>query len=63
LDGYLKPLIRKALPDARLADNITQAPGLDGNDAQNAVLGRTSEPALKARYEQQESKRKRNWAQ
>ncbi len=60
LDSYLKPFIREALPDARLAEKIAQAPGLDGNDAQNAVLGKTSEPALKARYEQQELKRKGN---
>jgi cell filamentation protein len=58
LDIYLKPLIREALPEARIAEQIAQAPGLDGNDPQNAVLGKTSEPALKARYEQQELKRK-----
>jgi cell filamentation protein len=60
LDSYLKPFIREALPDACLAEKIAQAPGLDGNDPQNVVLGKTSEPALKARYEQQELKRKRD---
>jgi cell filamentation protein len=58
LDTYLKPFIRAAVPDERLAEKIAQAPGLDGNDEQNQVLGKTNEPALKARYEQQELKRK-----
>lgn len=60
LDAYLKPFILEAITDDRLAEEIAQAPGLDGNDEQNEVLGKTSEPALKARYEQQELKRKRN---
>jgi cell filamentation protein len=59
LDTYLKPFIRKPVPDDRLAEKIAQAPGLDGNDEQNEVLGKTSEPALRARYEQQELKRTR----
>ncbi|MGA7787950.1 MAG: Fic family protein [Xanthobacteraceae bacterium] len=58
LDTYLKPFIRAAEPKDRLAEKIAQAPGLDGNDEQNEVLGKTSDPALKARYEQQELKRK-----
>jgi len=60
LDAYLKPFIREAVGEGRLAAEIALAPGLDGNDEQNEVLGKTSEPALKARYEQQELKRKRN---
>ena len=60
LDAYLKPfIIHETVPNDRLAEKIAQAPGLDGNDAQNEVLGKTSEPALRARYEQQELKRKR----
>jgi cell filamentation protein len=59
LDAYLKPFIRDAVGEDRLAAEIALAPGLDGNDEQNEVLGKTSEPALKARYEQQELKRKR----
>jgi len=59
LDAYLKPFMRSAVTDDRLAANIAQAPGLDGNDEQNEVLGRTNEPALQARYQQQELKRKR----
>jgi len=58
LDTYLKPFIRQVLPDDRLAAEIALAPGLDGNDEQNEVLGKTSDPTLKARYEQQELKRK-----
>jgi cell filamentation protein len=57
LDAYLKPFIREAVSADRLADEIARAPGLDGNDEQNEVLGKTSDPALKARYEQQELKR------
>lgn len=60
LDGYLKPFIRGAVGTERLAAEIALAPGLDGNDEQNEVLGKTSDPALKARYEQQELKRKRD---
>lgn len=60
LDTYLKPFIRPAVPAGRLAAAITLAPGLDGTDEQNEVLGKTSDPALKARYEQQELRRKRD---
>ena len=60
LDAYLKPFIREAVGEDRLAAEIALAPGLDGNDEQNEVLGKTSDPALKARYEQQELKRKRD---
>jgi cell filamentation protein len=60
LDVYLKPFIRPAVADDRLAAEIAQARGLDGSDEENEVLGKTSDPALKARYEQQELKRKRD---
>jgi cell filamentation protein, protein adenylyltransferase len=60
LDAYLKPFIRKAVTDDRLAAEIAQAPGLDGTDEQNEILGKTSDPALKPRYEQQELKRRGN---
>jgi len=59
LDAYLKPFIRETVDTDRLAAEIALAPGLDGNDQQNEVLGKTSDPALKVRYEQQELKRKR----
>lgn len=60
LDSHLRPFARKMLPAENLADAIAQAPGLDGNDMLNQVLGKTSDPALKARYEQQQLKRKRD---
>jgi cell filamentation protein len=60
LDVYLKPYIRNAVPLDRLAADIAQAPGLDGTDEQNEILGNTSDPTLKARYEQQRLKRKRD---
>ena len=58
LDAYLKPYIREAVPADRLAAEIARAPGIDGADEQNEILGNTSDPVLKARYEQQELKRK-----
>jgi len=60
LDVYLKPFIRGAIGEDRLAAAIVLAPGLDGHDQQNEILGKTSDPAMKARYEQQELKRKRD---
>jgi cell filamentation protein len=57
LDDYLKPLMKSAVAPNLLAAGVAAAPGLDGN-ADNTVLGNTSEPALQARYEQQELKRK-----
>jgi cell filamentation protein len=57
LDAYLKPFIRKAASQGGIAANVAAAPGLDGN-ADNAVLGDTRDPALKARYETQELMRK-----
>ena len=59
LDTYLKPFIREAIADDYLAAGIAQAPGLDGNAEQNEVLGKTSDPAIRARYEQQELKRRK----
>lgn len=58
LDAYLKPFIRAAVGDDQLAEEIGLAPGLDGSDEENEVLGKTSDPALKTRYEQQELKRR-----
>ena len=60
LDAYLDPFIREAVGEDRLAAAIVLTPGLDGGDEQNEVLGKTSDPALKARYEQQELKRRRD---
>jgi cell filamentation protein len=55
LDAYLKPFIRNAVKDG-IAANVAAAPGLDGN-TDNAVLGDTRDPELRARYEAQEMKR------
>jgi cell filamentation protein len=57
MDAYLKPFMRTALAEDRLAEDIVQVPGLDGTDEQNEVLGKTSDPVLKALYEQQKLKR------
>lgn len=59
LDAYLKPFIKGAVAMDRLAAEVTAAPGLDGNADLNAVLGKISEPELRARYQQQELRRKR----
>ena len=58
LDSHLKPLIRDAIPEESLAERIVQTPGLDGIDQQNEVLGKTSDPALRARYSEQRLTRK-----
>jgi cell filamentation protein len=58
LDAYLKPFIGKAIAYEKLGASVMQAPGLDGkSDDTNIVLGKTTEPAVKARYEQQKIKR------
>lgn len=60
LDRYLLPFVRRATPTDRLAEEITRAPGLDGNDGRNKVLGKTNDPAVQMLYKQQESKRRRD---
>lgn len=59
LDVYLKPFVRDAARDDLLAEGIASAPGIDGSDEENEILGKTSDPALKARYDQQEMKRRK----
>ena len=59
LDVYLRPFVRPVLRNDQLAAEVAQAPGLDGTDEQNEVVGKISDSALKARYEQQELKRNR----
>jgi cell filamentation protein len=62
LDGYLKPYVRPAVGAQNLVAHVAQTPGLDGNPRQplgeNEVLGNFSEPALQARYQQQQLRRK-----
>jgi cell filamentation protein len=64
LDAYLKLFTRKAIAPDRLAAEVSRAPGLDGSAAEqpglNKVLGQISEPAVQARYEQQQLRRKQD---
>jgi hypothetical protein len=57
-----KPFVRQAIAYDHLAAEIGRAPGLDGNaePGLNKVLGKTSDPAVQARYEQQQLRRKQN---
>ncbi|CCD88184.1 putative cell filamentation protein [Bradyrhizobium sp. ORS 285] len=57
LDSYLRPFLRKDLSQNNLASAIKAAPGLDGDDV-DTVSGRIGDPALEARYEAQELKRR-----
>jgi cell filamentation protein len=56
LDVYLKPFIQSGVLRSSLADNISAAPGLDG-EGEDVVLGDAEDPELKAQYHAQESKR------
>ena len=58
LDRYLKPFMGEAIAYDKLAEEIVLAPGLDGKEYnENIVLGKTSEPEVRARYQQQKIKR------
>jgi cell filamentation protein len=58
LDRYLKPFAGEAIAYEKLGESVMTAPGLDGQSGDtNAVLGKTTEPAVKARYEQQKIRR------
>jgi len=58
LDSYLKPFMGGAIAYEKLGASVMQTPGLDGrSDDTNTVLGKTNEPDVKARYEQQKMKR------
>ncbi len=61
LDAYLAPFRGKPVGYDQLADQIVRTPGLDGaSDPQaDKVLGKTSEPAVKARYEKLQVRRNR----
>jgi cell filamentation protein len=61
LDAYLAPFKKPVIAYDQLAASVQEAPGLDGAvtaDA-NTVLGKTTEPAVQASYEQLQLKRKR----
>jgi cell filamentation protein len=58
LDSYLKRFMGGAIAYEKLGASVMRAPGLDGtSDDANTVLGKTTEPEVKARYEQQKIKR------
>lgn len=63
LDAYLQGFIRHAVGQDLLAEHVGRAPGLGGKLVEtadvNKVLGKFSEPALRARYEQQKIQRRR----
>jgi cell filamentation protein len=62
LDNFLKPYVRPAIGHENLVSHIVRTRGLDGNPDQplgsNEVLGRFSEPALQARYQHQQERRR-----
>ena len=56
LDAYLKPYLRPAI--SNLPVHLSTAKGLDGGVGEaDTVYGRTDDPAVKAKYEQQQLKR------
>lgn len=58
LDSYLQPFTGRAIAYERLGESVMQTPGLDGqSDDTNTVLGKTNEPDVKARYNQQKIRR------
>jgi cell filamentation protein len=62
LDAYLGPFVREAVGRDRLAGHVAKTRGLDGDPNQslspNKVLGKFSDPALQARYAQQQQLRR-----
>jgi cell filamentation protein len=59
LDEYLKPFVGEPIAYDKLAEQVTNAPGLDGGaDVEAAeILGESSDPAVKAQYEAMLKKR------
>ena len=61
LDDYLRPFIRPAVGVDRIASHLSKTQGLDGGagsiSAANKILGRVTDPALQARYKEQERQR------
>ena len=62
LDAYLNAFRAPARSAGKLADAMGQVAGLagDADDAENKVLGSTTDPTVKARYEQHQLKRKQS---
>jgi cell filamentation protein len=65
LDAYLQGFMQDAVGQSLLADNVGRAPGIGGQHSEsddasaNRVLGKFSEPAVQARYRQQQLQRRR----
>jgi cell filamentation protein len=60
LEAYLKPFISDAVAYEQLAEGVSGAPGIDGGDVTtDEVLGKTTEPGVKTRYEAVVARRKR----
>lgn len=66
LDAYLKPFIGPAIGREGLTQHLAQARGLDGGRssvaAGNEVSGDFADPALQARYQQQENDRRTSYS-
>jgi cell filamentation protein len=60
LDRYLSRFMRDAVANDQLANEIVRASYPEGNDDEDAVLGKITDPAVQARYEQQDLKRRRD---
>ncbi len=59
LDVYLKPFLRTAIGSGQLARHVVKTKGLEGDQLadDNKVLGKVTDPALQARYKEQEQQR------
>jgi cell filamentation protein len=64
LDAYLTPFRAPALGAGELAGAMGQVPAFAGgaDDEENKVAGKTTDPAVKARYEQHQLQRKQSQA-
>lgn len=60
LNEYLAKFKCEAVSPEELIARIAHTPGIDGSSVANEVLGKTSDPALRARYAQEELKRPRD---
>jgi len=60
LDRYLARFTRDAVADDQLSNEFVQSLYPDGDDDEDAVLGKITDPAVQARYEQQDLRRRRD---
>jgi cell filamentation protein len=63
LDAYLKAFLRQPVGVERLVEHVVNTRGLDGRTEtveENRVLGKVSDPELRARYEEQRLQRQVN---